>query len=330
MMKRRDFITLLGEDGGIAIPARARSRQCRWSAISAPNRQHLFASRSACVPEPVLRQVRLRRGPQRARSSIAGQRARMIDCRRWRPIWSVAQVDVHRCTGKPAAALAAKPATATIPIVFETGADPVGGRTGRQPQAAGRQHHRRDLAECGGRRRSDWNCCTNSCRRRGSFALLVNPANPRNAEATISRLAGGRQYPWQCELHVLHASAEGELDGVFAPLVKSHAGGLVIANETFFANRSERLAALHAPSWRPRGASVARIRNGRRIDELWRQRDRIARSGRCLCRADSQRREARRTPRSTAHEGGNGHQHENGESARHHSAALAARTRRSR
>ncbi len=43
---------------------------------------------------------------------------------------------------------------------------------------------------------------------------------------------------------MLHASTEGELESVFAALVKSHTGGLVIANETFFANRSERLAAL--------------------------------------------------------------------------------------
>ena len=76
-----------------------------------------------------------------------------------------------------------------------------------------------------------------------AFALLVNPANPRNAEATTADLKAAAS-TLGCDLHVLHAGAELELESIFAALVKSHTGGLVIANETFFANRGEQLAAL--------------------------------------------------------------------------------------
>jgi putative ABC transport system substrate-binding protein len=46
------------------------------------------------------------------------------------------------------------------------------------------------------------------------------------------------------QLHVLHAGNERDFDTVFASLPQLRAGGLVIASDTFFANRSEQLAAL--------------------------------------------------------------------------------------
>ena len=46
------------------------------------------------------------------------------------------------------------------------------------------------------------------------------------------------------ELHVLHASSEGEIDAAFATLVQLRAGALVIGTDALFNSRSEQLAVL--------------------------------------------------------------------------------------
>jgi putative ABC transport system substrate-binding protein len=76
-----------------------------------------------------------------------------------------------------------------------------------------------------------------------TFALLVNPGNPKNAEATTNDLQTAAR-TLGCNLQVLNASTEAEFDPAFAAFAELKAGGLVIANETFFASRSEQLAAL--------------------------------------------------------------------------------------
>lgn len=151
-------------------------------------------------------------------------------------------VAVLATPGSLAAALAAKHASATISIVFETGADPVAtGLVGGMRQPGGNVTGVTSLnAAVGGKRLELLHELFPGAR---SFALLVNPSNPRNAEATVADLRGAAM-TLNRELHVLNASMEGELENAFAGLAKLQAGGLVIANETFFANRSEQLAAL--------------------------------------------------------------------------------------
>jgi putative tryptophan/tyrosine transport system substrate-binding protein len=141
-----------------------------------------------------------------------------------------------------AASLAAKAATTTIPIVFETGADPVqlglvpnlnrpgGNITGvtqtNQEVTPKRLQMLHELAPTA-----------------NIMALLVNPASHYQAE-TQSRGALLAAHTLGLELHVLNASTDSELDAVFINLTQLRAGGLVIASDPFFIGRSEQLAAL--------------------------------------------------------------------------------------
>jgi putative tryptophan/tyrosine transport system substrate-binding protein len=151
------------------------------------------------------------------------------------------QVPVIAATGTPAA-LAAKAATTTIPIVFEMASDPV--RFGLVAS----------LAQPGGNVTGVTNLTLEVTPKRLELlhellptvrvmALLVNPANPVLAEpSTRSVQAAARTLG--LELHVLNATSEHDFDAVFANLIQLRAGGLVIGPEAFFINRMEQLAAL--------------------------------------------------------------------------------------
>jgi putative tryptophan/tyrosine transport system substrate-binding protein len=151
------------------------------------------------------------------------------------------QVAVIAATTTPVA-IAAKAATTTIPIVFETASDPI---------RLGLVAH---LNRPGGNVTGVTNANVEISPKRlqllhelvpaaNTMALLVNPANPALAEAntklfqTAARTLG-------LELHVLNASTEHDFDGVFEKLIQLRAGGLVITPDSFFTGGSEQLAAL--------------------------------------------------------------------------------------
>jgi len=75
------------------------------------------------------------------------------------------------------------------------------------------------------------------------MALLVNPTSPDLAKAD-SREQQAAARTLGLQLHVLHASTEGDFDAVFASLVQLRAGGLVIGTDSFFNTQKEQLAAL--------------------------------------------------------------------------------------
>ncbi len=151
------------------------------------------------------------------------------------------RVAVIALTGA-SAALAAKAATTTIPIVFQVADDPVQlglvaslsrpggnltGLTSLNVEAAPKQfellHELIPTAT--------------------SIALLVNPASPARTESTTryAQLAARRL---GLRLHVLHASSEREFDTAFATFAQLQAGALVIGADSFFFGRVEQLAAL--------------------------------------------------------------------------------------
>ena len=144
------------------------------------------------------------------------------------------QVAVIAATTTPAA-LAAKAATTTIPIVFETGGDPV--QFGLVPSL------NRPGGNVTGVTQTNWEMTPKRLQllhelvpTASVIALLVNPANPTVTETTTKAMQAAAP-SFGLELHVLNASTERDFDGVFAKLTQLRAGGLVIGQDPFFASR---------------------------------------------------------------------------------------------
>jgi putative tryptophan/tyrosine transport system substrate-binding protein len=142
------------------------------------------------------------------------------------------------------AAVAAKAATTTIPIVFLTGGDPVklglvaslnrpgGNVTGVTTLnieiTSKRLQVLRELVP------------TTTI-----MAVLVNPTNnPATVEAESKQVQAAAHSLGVQTIHVLQASTESDLDGVFSTLIQQRAGGLVITADTLFSAKSAELAAL--------------------------------------------------------------------------------------
>jgi putative ABC transport system substrate-binding protein len=152
------------------------------------------------------------------------------------------KVDVIVCSGGSVTALAAKTATATIPIVFASvGADPI--KVGLVPS----------LNRPGGNATGN-TISSNELNAKkleilhglvpatAAIALLVNPDGP-TADSAMQETqeaahALGRR------LLVLRASNEREIDTAWAGVAEQSAGGVVVAPDGFFSARSGQLAAL--------------------------------------------------------------------------------------
>jgi len=144
-------------------------------------------------------------------------------------------------TGTPPA-LAAKAATATVPIVFVTAGDPVAlGLVASLSRPGGNLTGVATLTvELGPKQLEVLRELVPTAT---IIALLVNPTNPTNAE-TLSRDLQAAARALGLQLHVLHASTERDFDAVFASLPRLRAGALVIGSDPFFNSRSQRLVAL--------------------------------------------------------------------------------------
>jgi putative tryptophan/tyrosine transport system substrate-binding protein len=140
------------------------------------------------------------------------------------------------------AALAAKAATAVIPIVFQTGGDPIKlGLVTSLNRPGGNITGLTQLNEEVGPKRLE--LLHELVPTASVVALLVNPTDPALAEANTRNLQTAAR-ALGLQLHVLDASTERDFDAVFANLIQLRAGGLVIGPDSFFASRSEQLATL--------------------------------------------------------------------------------------
>ena len=141
-----------------------------------------------------------------------------------------------------AAALAAKAATTTIPIVFETGGDPIAlGLVASLSRPGGNVTGVSQLNVVIAPKRLE--LLHELLPTATVIALLVNPTSPAVAEVVL-RASQAAAQTLGLDLHVLNASSESDFDGVFANVIQLRAGGLVIGPDAFFNSRSEQLAAL--------------------------------------------------------------------------------------
>jgi len=154
------------------------------------------------------------------------------------------RVDVIVTPVSTAATLAAKAATATIPIVFVIGADPVKiGLVASLNRPSGNATGISDIGvELGAKRLGLLHELLPNAAR---FGVLVNPDNPGITEPFLSELqtaalAIGRQ------LEVVTASTNSGIDTAFATLVKARADAFLISPEALFVTRRVQLLTLAA------------------------------------------------------------------------------------
>jgi putative tryptophan/tyrosine transport system substrate-binding protein len=145
-------------------------------------------------------------------------------------------------TNGTASALAAKAATTTIPIVFNTGLDPVAvGLVASFNRPGGNVTGITSLnAEVASKRLE---MLHEVVPKATAIALLVNPTSPQLALADTTEMQAAARI-LGLQLLVFNASTNREIDAVFATLAQQSIGALVINSDPFFASRSEQLAAL--------------------------------------------------------------------------------------
>jgi len=140
------------------------------------------------------------------------------------------------------AALAAKAATATIPIVILTAGDPVAlGLVASLDHPGG---NITGAASLGGELAPKRMELLHELMPTATMmALLVNPTNPALAESTTREVQAAAR-TLGLKLHILRASAESDFDTVFATMLQLKATALEIAIDSFFTARREQLAEL--------------------------------------------------------------------------------------
>jgi putative ABC transport system substrate-binding protein len=241
-MRRREFITLLG-GGAVMWPLAARAQQPKVpvigylnagsAAASAPNvavfRQSL-AEAGYVVGRNAAIEYRFAEGQYDRLPAMAAELVR-------------SEVALIVAPGGTAPALAAKAATATIPIVFSVTDDPVAlglvvsfARPGGN--ATGINF---PLAELAAKELGLLHELVPAARRIG---LLVNPDNSPSAAVTKDVAAAASALG--IEIGLVEANNGRAIEAAFASLVRSRSEALLIGTDPFFFSRRVQLATLAA------------------------------------------------------------------------------------
>jgi putative tryptophan/tyrosine transport system substrate-binding protein len=154
------------------------------------------------------------------------------------------RVAVIATPGSGPAALAAKAATATIPIVFGVAEDPaqlglVASLARPGGNATGINFFAREVVAK--RLRLLHDLVPKAVR----IAVLVNPANASSAEATLREVQEAAP-TIGLQIQILNATTIGEIDAAFATLSRERSDALFVAGDGFFDSRRGQFATLAA------------------------------------------------------------------------------------
>jgi putative ABC transport system substrate-binding protein len=241
-VQRREFITLLG--GAAAVwPLAARAQQPAMPVVG-----YLYSG----SPEPTTNYVAAFRKGLSEAGFVEGRNV-TIEFR-----WAEGKFDrlpelaadlvrrrvsVTAALGNTAVARAAKAATATIPIVFATGGNPVeAGLVASLNRPGGNATGVSFMArELGPKQLGLLHELVPGAAR---FAVLINPTQfSMESQVAVMRTAAaaiGKQ------IEVLTASTNDDIDAAFASLVRKRADALYVSPDSFFANRRVQFATLAA------------------------------------------------------------------------------------
>jgi putative ABC transport system substrate-binding protein len=239
-MQRREFITLLG-GATVTWPLVARAQQTAIPVIGYLGAESpaAFASRLRAFRQGLAdtgyaegRNVSIEyRWAQGQHNRLAALATDLVGRR----------VTVIVAPGGAPAALAAKSATTTIPIVFEMGADPIAiGLVGSLSHPGGNLTGVTSLSVEVTPKRLEF--LHETIPTANLIAVLVNPTSPTADSQSRNLQVTARDR--RLQLHFLQASNERDFDAVIATLPELRAAGLVFASDTMFATHGEQLASL--------------------------------------------------------------------------------------
>jgi putative ABC transport system substrate-binding protein len=235
-MKRRAFITLLG--GATAWPVAARGQQAMpvvgFVNAGSPDASLVAGFRKGLNEAAYVENQNVMVEYHSLEGQFDRLPALMTDLVR-RGVAVIA-------TAGNLAALAAKAATTTIPIVFSVGEDPAklglvasfarpgGNATGVNILSSEVEAKRLGLLH---------DLVPKAVR----IAVLVNPSSAPSAEATLRDLPEAAR-AIGLQIQVVNASTSGEIEGAFATLARDHADAVFVASDIFFMSHRVQLATL--------------------------------------------------------------------------------------
>jgi putative tryptophan/tyrosine transport system substrate-binding protein len=240
MIRRRDFITLLSS-GAVAWPLDARAQQQAMPVIgflnsaSADLFAHLVRAFHGGLNESgyvegnnIAIEYRWADGNYDRLPGLAADLVRR-------------QVNVIAASGGSVAALTAKAATTTIPIVFQLGTDPVQAGLVTSLNRPGRNLTGVTTltAELDAKRLELLHEMAPTVK---TVAILLNPTS--QTSATPSQELRGAARVIGIEIVVVRASSENHFDAAFEAIAQARAGALFISPDPFLNSRSTQLAAL--------------------------------------------------------------------------------------